>query len=63
MKIPTPPPAGPCRLCGDQSWLVDDTGPVHLCCGRELRGNPQVTSCSACAAAKSLRQRERRSQT
>ncbi len=58
-----PPPAGPCRLCRDPSWLVDDTGPVHLCCGRELRANPQATSCPACAAATSLRRQQRRPRT
>lgn len=48
-------PAGPCRLCGDPSWMVDDRGPVHRCCARaEAAG---LTRCGPCAVSREARRR------
>lgn len=38
----------PCRVCGRDSFLFDETGPVHLCCARLPEGE---TDCPACRAS------------
>ena len=47
----SPPPVGACRVCGDPSWLADDTGAVHLCCRRWEHEQPGV-ACPACAQSR-----------
>jgi hypothetical protein len=60
--VTSPPPSGNCRVCGDASWLADETGPVHLCCARWEVEHPG-RACAACRQAdenRTAQQRRRR---
>ena len=50
MSASAPEPLGDCRVCGDPSWLADETGPVHLCCATV----PEGETCGACSMSRAL---------
>ncbi len=47
--------AGPCRWCGDPSWLADPFGPVHPCCERWQEIILTGRKCPACVEARVIR--------
>ena len=51
---PVPPPAGKCRICGEDTWRQDQTGPVHPCCAIHAVENPD-RPCLACEASRKAR--------
>ena len=51
-----PPPAGKCRFCVEDTWRVDDVGPVHPCCAIHAVENPG-RACLACEASRKARRR------
>jgi hypothetical protein len=47
-----PAAKGPCRICGDPSWMADESGPAHPCCVLHAKEHPGQP-CIACATSKS----------
>lgn len=51
-STPPPPPAGPCRYCGEPSYIADDLGAVHLCCRSWRRVIKAGFACPSCQIAR-----------
>jgi hypothetical protein len=49
----------PCRYCGERTWLVDGSGPLHPCC-RFWMEDEGRRYCVACRTTKALAEHGRR---